>query len=64
MEILHGRDARLLYDLAEYTDEPINSEDTYAESLIHYLLFVEDESLSMTDALYENCEHHMFDTTK
>ena len=53
-----------LYDLADYTDEQINSEDTYAESLMHYLLFVEDELLSMTDAIDENCEHRMFAATK
>ena len=32
-----------LYYLAEYIDESIDSEDTSAESLFHYLRFVEDE---------------------
>ena len=31
-----------LYDLAEYIDESIDSEDTSTESLLHYLRFVED----------------------
>lgn len=46
-----------LYDLAEYIDESIDSEDPSAESLSHYLQFVEDELSSMVDVLDENCEH-------
>lgn len=53
-----------LYDLAEYIDESIDSEDTSAESLLHYLRFVEDELSSMADAIDENCEHRRFTTTK
>lgn len=59
---------RLLYDLAEYICESIDSEDPSAESLLHYLQFVEDELSSMADVLDENCEHRrlhrMFTTTK
>ena len=39
-----------LYDLAEYIDESIYSEYTSAESLLHYLRFVEDELSSMAYA--------------
>ena len=53
-----------LYYLAEYIDESIDSEDISAESLFHYLRFVEDELSSMTDAIDENCEHRRFTTTK
>ena len=51
-----------LYDLAEYIDESIDSEDTSAESLLCYLRFVESELSSMTDAIDENCEHRRFIT--
>lgn len=53
-----------LYDIAEYIDESINSEDTSAESLLHYLLFVEDELSSMADALDYNCKRRRITTTK
>ena len=53
-----------LYDLAEYIDEAIYSEDTSEESLLQYLRFVEHELSSMADALDENCEHRRFATTK
>ena len=53
-----------LYDLAEYIDESIDSEDTSAESLLCYLRFVENELSSMADAIDENCEHRRFATTK
>lgn len=53
-----------LYDLAEYIDESIYSEDTSEESLLQYLRFVEHELSSMADALDENCEHRRFATTK
>ena len=53
-----------LYNLAEYIDESIDSEETSAESLLSYLLFVENELSSMADALDENCEHRRFAPTK
>ena len=53
-----------LYNLAEYIDESIDSEDISAESLLCYLRFVEDELSSMTDVIDENCEHRRFTTTK
>ena len=53
-----------LYNLAEYIDRSIDSEDISAESLLCYLRFVEDELSSMTDAIDENCEHRRFTATK
>lgn len=53
-----------LYNLAEYIDESIDSEETSIESLLYYLRFVEDELSSMADALDKNCEHRRFAPTK
>lgn len=43
-------------------DKSIDSEDTSDESLLCYLRLVENELLSIADALDYNCKHREFTT--